>query len=154
MWRGDKYLMSPERFGVFIWNFGMFSLHGNVNKIFLESFWPGLLKFEMRSVWKCVCEKCNFLVPLIIYWLSFTLRKISSFLFFIFLTWYEGDWWREAPLPCDFVSNSFWSVNYIPGTWPEWRCHLLSSFIKGYHWSKFQLHTTYGSGDSRGEVHF
>ena len=36
---------------------------------------------------------------------------------------------------------SFWSVNNISDTWPRWWCHVLSPFIKGYHWSKFQLHS-------------
>ena len=34
-----------------------------------------------------------------------------------------------------------WSVNNISGTWPQWWCYVSSPFIKGYHWSKFQLHS-------------
>ena len=48
----------------------------------------------------------------------------------------------------DFVSGNFWSVNYTSDMLPKWWCQLLNPFIKGYHWSTFQLHVVYWSWDS------
>ena len=44
--------------------------------------------------------------------------------------------------------SGFWSINCTLLRLPKWRRNVSSSFAKGYHWSKFQLHIIYGSWES------
>ena len=60
----------------------------------------------------------------------------------------EFNWWRHQLDHMTLSQNVFWYENYILGTRTKWWCHLLSPFVNGYHWFKFQLHTIYESWDS------
>ena len=95
----------------------------------------------------CICISFNFL--------QFTDQvlneKINPFHFFIFLTWYENatytgntSWYMN--LIGDLINiittlskNSFRSLNYTLSMWLKWWCHLSDNFVKGDHWSEFQL---------------
>ena len=89
--------------------------------------------------------------PLIIYWASFTQKK--KFLPFFQLSgmaWSLNlNWGYPLTNGVDRQRHQLdrmtymvrWSVNNISGTWPQWWCYVSSPFIKGYHWSKFQLHS-------------
>ena len=92
-------------------------------------------KLKVKSI--CTCTNFNFSMP----WSS-NLQQEHP------LT-NEVDWWRHQPDHMSLAENDFWSVNYILVIWSNRWCYLSYLFLKGYHWSKFQLHTIYGSYVSR-----
>ena len=109
-----------------------------------------LRKFSWKHF---ACISFHFTITVINYWASFTRKKLVSYSFST--SWHDMKFKLKLGIPLGkdvdrqrhqlnhmaLPKKSFWSINDISGTWPQWWCHVLSPFIKDYHWSKFQLHS-------------
>lgn len=86
-----------------------------------------------------------------IYWPSFKWKNQSlPFFHFSHMVWkcnlhwkyfliYEFDWWPHQHNHMTLSKNSFRSLHYTLSMWLKWWCHLSDNFVKGDHWSEFQL---------------
>ena len=145
----DNYLMPPYTFPEFAyWKWKNLSLNSAIffltksDRISLETSW--VLKFEIWRV--SVSINCNFLRLLN----QVSHRNNQLLPFLKFLTWYEAWYlssditlWISTNLPLtDQVIFDTWIIlkmisnlqttHFLP--WAKW-CHLLSPFVKGYHWT-------------------
>ena len=124
------------------------------DRISLETSW---LKFEIWRV--SVSINCNFFR----YLNQVSHRNNQPLPFFNFLTWYEAWYLSSDIIPLRISMNilrsgkTSWSLTHELywkwylicklHTFFPWTklCHLLSPFVKGYHWTWFQLYSRHGN---------
>ena len=162
-WGGDACTLPPSWTNLLYIKNGLGFSHETLTiltKLPYKDF--GTLKLEVLSIFKCA--NCNFSMPFIIYFEVFHGKKINAS--FFSTSWHDLKFKVTLTIRLDkrswLVTSSTWLQNFVWNWFLVCKLNIshvnrvmtscISSLVESCLWSKLQLHTIYGSWDSRGCV--